>query len=463
VHEIAVQNSLQDALIKTDTPVLYMLPDVNGSYPVQKDFYNIPNCDVLKYLDKRKVAKVKLNDNTVTVYPISTWFTVRPDVKLKQVIQGHHLLQRLLEKNFQPHKVHTGSEEAFSIPLLATPAQQGTDLLQRSLPYGKEYTQIPKEEAEILLKHVTQGRVETFYHGCNALTNLKYYDGRWFYAACIRHTPNGPILHDEVQELAYTAPSKNGYTTLVPGFYKVRVTIPDNWEHIGLLPLITEKDIEYPREKKHTFTTWATTHEIGLALHQGWKIQPLERILWPETHKEPEPLKLWGDRLIRLRTEEADRLDEPFKGFIQDAARAIMLQTIGTFFRYGKEYDCYTSEPESIPIESTSELLLSGNIWKYTLPEKLSALQLQFCQPHWPMHVWGLARKKLAEKALQVPFKQLVALRSDAVWCNQEMNYEDTGKIGQFREKTLLQSSDMVWPRNNADMLKLVKKVRPNG
>lgn len=460
VHTSREHAPIECALQMCDTPVLYLLPDKDNRYPSQHDLYSIPGCEVKKYLSKRGTATVCYQGKTIDLYPISVWFNVKPGNSLKEVIQAHRMVQSILENNFQPQKVHAGKEEKFSIPLLATPGQMGGDLLKRTLPYNREYSNLPDEIAEIIVENTTQGHIETFYHGQATIDNLHYRDGRWMYAAHLRHLPTGRIQHDSVPEIELTAPSKTGTRGIIPGYYKVAVRLPNDWNHIGLLPLLTNNKPTYPRRPGMQFVTWATAHEIILAQGQGWGIEVLERILWPDTHKEPEPLRAWGEKLRYIRMELAETYPEPFRTYIRDAARSILLQTVGSFFRTTKEFDAYTSDPNMIPEEATSELLLEGDVWKYTVPAMISPLQKILCQPHWAGYVWGLTRWSLAKNALQVPFNQLIALRVDAIWANCEMDFEDTGKVGQFVEKSVKQRSDFAWPKNNSQMVALVQKVR---
>lgn len=442
--------SLSDALTHCDTTVLTVLPDRNGKYPEQKDVYSIPGIEVKKFLSKTGTATIKFQGKTIHIYPVCVWFEVKPGSVLGDVLKAKKLLQKLLEDTFQPVGVYNQAREREAIPLLASPSQEGLMLLQRSLPYGQEYVCHP-EVAEGLLNFTLQGRIETFYHGQDTLDNLHYYDGRWMYASCLRHVPQGPVVHD----------NENTVLPYVPGFYRVEVRVPDSWEHIGLLPL-QQKDgtYRYPRTHGERFETWATHHEVSLAIKHKWHIHVLERYLWPETEKNPEPLRVWGEKLIKLRMEAVEAYPEPYKSMLKAALRKIMLQALGAFNRTGKEVDHYAQNIEDIPEETTSELWLPGDIWKYTTYQDLTPLQAMFYMPHWIKSIWGEARKKLAEKALEVPFTQLVALRVDGIWTNCQMNYTDTGKVGQFTRKPLKQTNGLHWPHDNKEMVQLVRQVK---
>lgn len=455
VHVVGRAAVLEAVLEACDCPVLYLLPDATGGYPTASDYYQIAGIEVKKYLEKRQAATVRYQGKSINVYPIATWCDVALGDSLKGVIQGLRTVREELEKSFQPRSVTAERAEKFLIPLLATPSQMGADLLKRSLPYEQVYEPLPEDTALTILQELGQGRIETFYHGQDEVEQVYAYDGRWMYASCLRHVPVGPVLHDdEAAILPY-----------VPGFYRVEVSIPREWQHIGLLPMRnptgSSQKFSYPRQGGQVFESWCTSSELSLALKEGWQVQVRERILWPQTHVLPEPLKLWGERLIALRMEKAPTYAEPLRSILQAAVRNILLHTAGGFHRVTREFDGYTSDVTAIPATATSfELLPDGEIWRYTQADRLSPLQQMLSQPHWAATIWGAARKKLAAQALQIPYADLMALRVDAVWTVREMFWKDTGKIGVFRREFLHDDRGLRWPRNTGEMVPLVQRTK---
>lgn len=450
----AAIDTLEALLSVCDTQVVYTLPKEDGSFFSDSDVYSISGIQVQKYLKKRMSFQVIYQGKKVNVYPVDTWFTVPQGTLLKDVIKGYRLVQSVVEENFQPAKVTYQKQEKLPIPLLATPSQYGIDLLKRSLPYGKTYEPLDDHILQIITENTTQGRIETFYHGEDTIEKLYDYDGRWTYSSCLRHVPVGSVTHDTV----------NALLPYVPGFYRAKVTVPASWSHIGLLPmrnpLGSSTKFSYPRYPGETFETFCTSEELALAVKHHWHVQILERILWCETDKQPEALKLFGDRLIRIRQETSLNYPEPYRTMIKDATRKILLETVGSFHRTIQEYDGYTSDPRAIPEESTLIELIEGDIWHYAVPSAITPLQKATVHPEWSGFIWGKARKKLAEAALTIPFKKLVALRVDAIWCAEEASFTDTGKVGQFVRKPLANDCDLQWPKDTADMLDILKIVR---
>lgn len=447
--------TLAEAIGVCDTPVLTILPDEGNKYPKVENLLSIPGVALGRYAKKKESFVFKYQGKPVHMYPLKVWFTQKPGNNLKEAIKGKKLLQEVIEKGFQPVGVHHGTREALHIPLLATPAYEGLTLLQHSLPFDKVY-ECPPEFDKALNGFTVQGRIEQFYHGQDSLDNLHYYDGRLMYASCLRRVPTGKMLHDTVNE----------FMPFVPGFYRVTVTVPENWHHIGLFVKINQQGPNtYPNKPGVTFETWASYPEMRLALKQGWKTQIHERFLWPLTEKEPEPLKQWGEKLVHLRMDIAEKYPEPYKGYLQEALRNTLLHTIGVLGRSLKRVD-HTTKPGELPPEDAEGEILLGltdageELYGYETTEELTAYQKIFHMPQWGKHIWGEARAKIAEKALEVPFEALVALRIDGIWTNCEMSYPDNGKVGQFRRKPVKEMQGLKWPRKYNEMLKLVAQAR---
>ena len=453
-HRLGSDATLETAVAVCDTPVLYLLPNQANRYPARATWLQIPGVSLKKYLSKHQASEVLYQGKDINVYPIALWFDVRPGVTIKACVEAHRTLHTLVETHFQPQNVHQGNHETFPMEVLATPGQLGLDLLRRTLPYGQEYPILPDEIAAILVDEFGQGRSQFFEHGKDMIDQVYCYDGRWMYASCLRKVPTGPYIHDQVNE----------FMPYVSGFYLVRATVPATWSHIGLLPCRAESDKytqggSYHNQPGHTFLSWCTSQELSLALKYGWSVQVLERILWPETDKLPEPLKLWGERLVKLRETLVDKYPEPLRSLLRGAFRNIMLQAVGSFRRFSSEYDSYVTEVDMVPHGDVAPLLEDGH-YHYTTQNDLPPKQLQTFQPQWADFIWGLARKKLAENALQLPYESLVALRTDGIWATAEHTFNDTGKVGQLRPKQLAQSTCLPWPKSLSEYLKFLVITR---
>lgn len=458
LRELGKDATLTQVLAACDTRSLYLLPEAGPSellsYPTYHTWLEVPGIEIKKFFMKTRSGTMLYQGKQIDVRPVATWFSMENGPHLKHAVQGYRALQTVLDRTFQPN-----SEEHFQVELLATASQTGNDLLMRSLPYNKVYEPLAGQEAAILRDHFTQGRRELFSHGKETLDGLYNYDGRWMYAACVRHVPVGKMIHDTVSDIAMTPPGKSGTRGYIQGFYRVETTVPSDWQHIGLLPCEDESEEQamiYPNTPGTRFLSWCGTPELSLALKYHWPVRVLERLIWPDTDKEPEPLKLWSERLVKVRQEIALTYDEPIRGYIQDAARKIMLGSIG-FLNYRlKRTEGYRTL-ENVPDDYDAiEPVDETELYWYTVSEELSPYIQKFLHPHWCHYVWSTARRKVTEAALQCPYEHLLAIRTDGLWTTCPVSYPDNGKPGQFREKPLVHGSGLAWPQNEGQLRRVM-------
>ncbi len=444
---------ISDVLRIVRSRVLYMLPDGAGR-PADRPWFaecTRIGCSIEKYLAKVHAATISRAEKRIDIYPITQYFDTPPSVSACK--QSWQLLASLLRGAFGERSM-----------LLATASSTGLHLLRLALPDGQRYEVLPDDIRETILHNFGQGRIETFYNE-QPLTDVYEVDGTWMYADCLRDVPTGPITHDFVNEL-----HNKGYTA---GFYRVEATIPDDWQHIGLLPAYDKKVARrradtktwYPRQPGHSFESWATSSELRLARDHGWTFTIRERTLWCE--RSSDPLRLWGDRLKRLR-ERCEHLEEPQRTMLRQAIRNIVLRGIGSFNRHEISRDSYVplSEIENLP-DSVESWDIEDEDTVHILSEAdLMPQQQQTLQPHWASRVWGEARVKLAKAALCVPFDQIIALRTDGIWTTYDVRldenaiwHETPGKPGSWRVKHEAHEP-LHWPKNNTEMVGLLQYVK---
>ncbi|MFJ3825486.1 hypothetical protein [Streptomyces nodosus] len=123
------------------------------------------------------------------------------------------------------------------------------------------------------------------------------------------------------------------------GHWQVRVTVPDTWNHVGLLPAPASGDRawHYPATPGTTFTTWAGGPEIHTALAnpiQPWKIEILDGILW----EDGKLLDDWAKKLKETWTNlsaqahfQGDPQQARAAHLASRAVRSILLYGIGSF------------------------------------------------------------------------------------------------------------------------------------
>ena len=380
----------------------------------------------------------------ITVRMSASWYDDCDQTVL--IREAHTTLARLLKASFDTRAV-----------LMGTPARTGQDLLQRSLPEGVQYLSAPLEVRELLNteyyskdghRHLLfpQGRME-FVAPPDAppVSDLYLLDARWMYAAHIRNSSSGsmPVLTAPGQLIHDDTPDFEPYRA---GFYRVAFRPPDDWHHIGLLPVWDGNRTIWPanddlfRGQVMEETGWAIEPELRLALAHGWRVHILERLLFaPQGTPGGDPCRAWAEKLIALRARlDASEGDVP--RLLSAAVRHLLIDTVGSWRRSdrrelhatlpGHEDDIPEDAEEFTPIYEHGVHVRSE--WYGRAP--LDPMQQAMYRPEWAAMVWGRSRAALNEFAVRYFPDELVALRSDAVAArNLNVTTADDGKPGRFR------------------------------
>lgn len=457
------------ATISYEVDVLYLMPcrgrwiDQRGQYPGKKDWESSGLHLDAYFRNHAAVVGLEAGKGLVDIVPIGLWFpSYQEGMYMSDVIKAMRILQELLTKHFQPIEVTKGKHEEYRVEILTTPARTGMDLLRRKLPYGVKYEDLPEAVEHILMSNFGQARFELFGHGDDTIERIFNYDGLWMYASCCRHMPIGRVIHDNVDK----------YEKYVSGFYLVAAQIPDDWAHIGILPVknpdMRKQGSIFPNHPGTTISSWASHNQVRLALNHGWKITILERILWPDTQargiKGQDPLRHWMETLVKLRQELVADHKEPIRSFLRDAFRNLLNMSIGCMYRTGKDKDIYLDDfwgdeetPEGALLIDVDDVT---GVRHYQKREALTRYQREGFKPHWAITVWKEAEYKVTKAALAIPYEDLVAIRADGIWTCKPANLENTGKPGCFREKELVYQGPFKWPKNDQGIKNLIRKAR---
>jgi len=447
---ISLAEGLVHAVAEGNIDVLYLMPslgkwnDPRGRYPGKLDWEATGLRLEAYYRDH--AAIIAMADKKIDIIPMDRWFSSK-GIYLSNAYKAMEELKRLLNDNFQI----AAKGKQFPIELLATPARTGMDLLKRKLPFDARYEPLPDDIEHIIMSEFSQARVELFNHGNDQADDVHLYDGRWMYASCLRHVPIGRIIHDEKSEWA-------GY---VPGFYRVQAFVPRDWSHIGILPF----QGGYPNEPGEMFVSWCSDKELRLAIDCGWNFDIEERILWPDTHEKEvvgkDPLRHWGETLVRLREEGLGYLDHVTSSLLKDALRNILLMTVGSLHRSKRMIDQHAESLADMPDGdfSIEEIEDDGSV-HIRAKEELTRYQKEQFMPHWALYIWSQAKVKVTKAALTVPYDQLLAIRTDGIWTIGKQTFEDTGKVGCFREKPLIHRGPFHWPKTENDIRRLMQSAK---
>lgn len=432
--------------------IVYIVGGWNvGATPKKEWFHDVPGeWELTSYhhdplsVDYRHVV----SGQRVRCHMTAQWFGQCGDVEI--CFKAFFRLRDLLRSSFDQ-----------GVSLMGTPARTGLDLIERSLPCDKsgkpyEYPVLENGVRELLEHNVGQGRME-FFERSEKASLLCVLDAIWMYAACTRRMPVGELNHDDVQELA-----DNGYR---PGFYRVVFQVPENWQHIGLLPVWNGRPTWPCVSDGQWYESYACGEEVKLARENGWNVQIAERWLFAD-EKTPgaDPLRTWTEKLRTLRAACTDEREGKLGKPLRDAIRALLIKAIGGLHRRGRAVLVETpiAESENLPegaVLDEDVYGLNGDVIRWWRPVALDAAMAQFQHPEWACLIWGRARARLARMALSLPFGSIVALRTDAIVTTVEVRTCGDDKPGTFRLKERYDVPGGMLPRNDQEYLKLRRET----
>lgn len=328
------------------------------------------------------------------------------------------------------------------VTMQATPVQFGCQLLQRSLPDGWEYPAIPDGFSRLLHAISFPHRMEKFADPAGAVQ----YDGRVMFLGTATQMPiHVPGLYDiQHDEVATFEPYRQGW-------YRVDVQVPQDWRHIGLVPVLTsERTAEvygirrmtlWPRRPGMEFGAWLHVSEMHLLLENGiqpWPYTIKKRLLFAPESPGTRPLRFWREKLkeaiekLERRIALAEQYSSGTPEDIRDnttlrlcraGLRSIALQTIGRLHHngLGKPHMERNEEGELELVEY----------------DPLTPFTARWHQPAWTAAIWARARVQATLLALKAPMEAIQEIRGDAVFFDPALapEIQDDGKVGSFRRK----------------------------
>ena len=438
---------LADILARTSARQLYLVGGWDRGPRPSRAFWRSPAAEgwaVSRFNADPASARYTRGTRTVDVRTTAAWFGDCDDAELCR--------QAWIELT---KAIRGCSWEWRGANLMGTPARTGLDLLQRVLPVQKderghpltdargrqmpyEYSPLAEDLQQIIRHNLGQGRMECVAPEGMTAETLHVMDARWMYAACVRHLPVGPVVHDEDPDF------ERGR----PGFYHISFVAPSDWPYpFGLLHVLGEG---WPTGRA-AFDTWTTEPELRLARDAGWTTWIHERILFAPDGPGTDPARQWQSLLVNLRArlQQLDPRREPWAPLAVRAVRNLLVNAVGSFYRDERlEWAWQPVNPlnrmeipltpaEATPARAQPDLA-HVQYWEWQQPAPLARDLLPFVRPEWSAMVWGRARARVAQAAMRYCDEHpgdLAWFRSDALAVRTHPYWPDGGKIGTFRGK----------------------------
>lgn len=339
--------------------------------------------------------------------------------------------------------------------MMGSPSQTGRDLWTRTIPQRGQYADgfpVLSEELRGLL-HATagQGRNEllTPPRVPEQLPQLVEYDRTFAYA---KHTWKSPVgTPRRITASAFAARSEKEQVRALfgCGHWQVRVTVPDAWNHVGLLPAPApnERAWHYPAQPGTTFTTWAGGPEIHTALNnpiQPWKVEILDGILW----EDGKPLDDWSSKLKDAWTNlsaqahfQGDPQQARAAHLASRAVRAILLYGIGSFAQRPRMVTGTTPRAAERDVPPDAEIIsFDDELITWQRPSGFS--RDPNAHPEWAAAIWSGARAALLTQrhrddntyagALHTEPGTVVAFRTDALYLTQPHHWPYHHQPGDY-------------------------------
>lgn len=319
--------------------------------------------------------------------------------------------------------------------LLRTPVQTALALAEHTLPWqrgGAPYAYLlPDQELQTLIaQRCTHGQHR--YEDCGTagerVSQVVLYDARVSHAAHLRHLPvilnPANLLHDELSE----------YLPFQRGFYRVDVTVPRGWAHLGLVPASVPG---YPSKPGFSFETWLSWQEVRLLSEHHWPCAIRERIVFAPDGPGTDPLREFHEKVTASleRLEALEKTD--VTRALRVALRAIALHLIGNLARGQVENPKEYASLEELPADLAPGASISHEGQSYVVRQQrpLDAYHARWWRPEWAAEVWANTRVAVTRHALKVLRQELIAIDGDGLYLRSDPHWQDTGQVGCYRHQ----------------------------
>ena len=344
-----------------------------------------------------------------------------------------------------------------------TPGATGLSLVQHTLPWGKDqrrpyvYPTLPADLARLFAATAPQHRMELLSLPDATLRRYTQYDARVAHAAYLRHLP--VLLGEDTSSLLHD--DDPTYIPYRAGKYRVAVTVPQGWAHIGLAHRAVTTPLgatwDYPATPGEEWETWLDASEVQLLLTNDvgpWPVAIRERILFADG-KTPgaDPLREHAARLTAY-LERLDRAQATSAAMtpaqartlaaLRHAARAVALHPIGLWHKSSNQRPRHVASLDELtPADAEATIVPAdtGDGYIVTTSAALSGYQAHWRRVEWSTTIYARERVNAARRALTAPRARVLGIRGDAVhFADYAPAWPDTGKVGAYRLKADVRS-----------------------
>ncbi|MEY9878187.1 septal ring-binding cell division protein DamX [Streptacidiphilus sp. MAP12-33] len=343
------------------------------------------------------------------------------------------------------------------VVLMGSPSQTGRDLWSRTIPskagarWAEGYPVMSEEVRGLLHATAGQGRTEllTPPRVPAQLPGWVELDRTFAYAKHCWSSGVGEPKRVSAQAFAAMPEKEQTNALFAPSHWQIRVTVPEGWQHVGLLPapITGDKAWAYPNEPGRTFTTWAGGAEVNLALRNAlgpWRIEILDGLLW----ETGTPLKDWSTKLkdvwgsLRAMSEiHMDPRQRQAAALASRAVRSILLFGIGGFAQRPNTVTGQVPIGMEAGIPDGAQIIGMSDT-HVTWQGESGFSRNPYAHPEWAAGVWSGARAALLSTrmrednvsvgALHLPPGSIVAFRTDAIYATVEPSWPYHGQPGDY-------------------------------
>lgn len=302
------------------------------------------------------------------------------------------------------------------------------------------------------------------------IEGFAYADGRFMFhgvARGLRGSAPAFMLTGQQAQALFTSgkPTAGGFHegAFHPARYKVRYTIPDYWDHMGIFPIKHDgagRGWHWPNRPGFIGETWVNAVELRTAISEGgWNIEFLEGIQFTKTNVV-EP---FANAITKMLTDLDNRLTNRQIGPGAHAAASSAIKhmfrvTIGSFSRRSRNTTRFAATPEEVSSNAVGRVSPAANGgFVYQVPSASRPDDAETWHPEIAALLWGAARNRVLRfvpprqnshyfGALQIDPAELIGIQGDAIYTTRPQRWTlptqhggiDDGANGRMRLKGYL-------------------------